>query len=118
MKILTICHAGHCRSVATASILKTRGHDAVALGLDFNSKETFDLLIDWADKILVADQPYMTSRLPEKALAKIDTRFHIGEDQWGNPNDNGLWNMIIKQLDGFREYGNIEQAPRYVMKKK
>jgi hypothetical protein len=113
MKILTICHMGHCRSVATASFLKTRGYDAIALGLNYNSKETFDMLIDWADRILVADQPVMNNRLPEKALEKIDKRFHIGEDEWGNPSDNSLWTLIENQLDGFGDYPHIRREETY-----
>lgn len=71
------------------------------------------MLIDWADCILVADQKEIIHRLPLKALPKIDLRFNIGEDEWGDPNNIELWNIIQHQLDGFKDYPMIKRDRTY-----
>lgn len=117
MKILTVCHEGHCRSVATASCLKVRGYDAVPVGIIKNSKETIDLLVKWADKIFVADLP-IRSLLPPDAQQKIEKRFTIGEDEWGNPSSADLWKIIENQLDGMKDYPIIKRDETYWGKNK
>ena len=52
MKILCICQGGNVRSVAMAQHLKEKGHEAIAIGMDHTSKETYKMLIDWSDKII------------------------------------------------------------------
>lgn len=97
MKVLCVCHAGYVRSVATAMILKTRGFDAIAVGINHASSETMYKMGEWADKILLAE-PSMKRSINPQHYDKIDNEFTIGEDEWGNPSDRDLWKLIYSRL--------------------
>lgn len=66
MKVLCICEGGNVRSVALAQLIKEKGHDAIAIGIDHVSVETNDMLMIWADKV-------------------IDVRKYLSKDLWHNP---------------------------------
>ena len=72
-----------------ATLLKDRGHDALNVGLDWNTEDTVKMLLQWADVILVAEES-MLSRIPEEHRPKVDTRFYAGPDQWGVHHHAGL----------------------------
>lgn len=55
-KVLCVCQGGNSRSVALAYYLKSKGKQAIAVGTDHTSKETFELLINWADAVIVTDK--------------------------------------------------------------
>ncbi|MCH7568441.1 MAG: hypothetical protein IIA87_03385 [Nanoarchaeota archaeon] len=66
MKILCICKAGNVRSVAMAQYIRdSTSHEAIAIGIDTCSIETFDMLLEWADH-------------------NIDMRYYF-EDYWHDP---------------------------------
>lgn len=97
MKVLCVCHAGYVRSAATAMILKMRGFDAIAVGVNHASPETLKMMGEWADKILIAE-PSMAWSFPPDLRGKIEDSFTIGEDDWGNPSDKQLWKLIYNRL--------------------
>lgn len=79
IKILCICDGGNVRSVAMVQYIKELNgkweerkedfkltNDAIAIGEKETSKETMDMLRNWADKI-------------------IDMREHLPVDLWHNP---------------------------------
>ena len=99
IKILTVCHQGNCRSVATRWCLIKRGYrNVISTGCMSTNPETLQMLCDWADKILVA-KPKHGKPLPDNAQDKIDKRFTIGEDLWHNPMNKKLQDIANKQLD-------------------
>jgi hypothetical protein len=97
MKVLCVCHAGYVRSAATAMILKMRGFDAIAVGVNHASPETLETMGEWADKILLAE-PNMEFKFPPTVRGKIEQDFTIGEDEWGNPSAHELWKLIYSRL--------------------
>jgi predicted protein tyrosine phosphatase len=97
MKVLCVCHAGYVRSAATAMILKNRGFDAIAVGVNHASPETLKMLGEWADRILLAE-PSMIWKLNASHHGKVERSFTIGEDEWGNPSDRDLWKLIYNNL--------------------
>ena len=100
MKVLCICSAGNCRSVTTAGILKGRGYDALAAGVDANTPETINQLCDWADIILLATE-VMIYQLPDKTEVhnKVKKEFIIGPDLWGVPFNPELTEIVKKELE-------------------
>lgn len=53
MKILCLGRKGNNRSVILASLLKDRGHDAIAVGMRCMGKDTRKTMLDWADRIIL-----------------------------------------------------------------
>lgn len=64
-KILTICEYGNSRSVALSFILKGMGKESIACGMTASSHETFMMLCNWADTIIVTFEPLAKHILPE-----------------------------------------------------
>lgn len=55
-KILAICEWGNSRSVALAWLLKEQYHkDALACGICVVGPDTFKMLYDWAEMVIVTD---------------------------------------------------------------
>lgn len=83
MKILTVCRAGQCRSVSAKIALANRGHDVLAIGWEKNTKETMEMLCDWADRIIVMKKEFC-DKIPAKSADKMIC-FDVGRDVWSNP---------------------------------
>lgn len=83
MKILCLCSGGNIRSVATSYLLKhTRaGHDVLAAGVHTSSKETLEMLCNWAETILICGN-HLAGMVPGPYQSKI-RQLGIGEDIWG-----------------------------------
>lgn len=95
MKILCVCEGGNVRSGQLAFFLKNIGHDAIAVGVVWNSPETVAYLAEWADLITVAEER-LVEKLPEEQRSKVTLDFVVGPDRWGVP--------VIKELfDGYNE---------------
>lgn len=101
-KILTVCQRGNSRSVATAYILKDERQysDVLACGIETVSPNTFTMLADWADKIIVVGEKYVWDKVPknEHTDNKV-TWVDVGPDQWGNPFHPELQALARKFLD-------------------
>lgn len=81
MKVLCVCEHGNVRSVALAYLIKTiYKHEAIAIGEKDTSKETRDLLIEWADKVIY---------VPDL----------VGEDIWHDPFHHNLQHKLLKVID-------------------
>lgn len=84
-RILCLCAAGITRSAATKFVLNHRGYrDVLSAGIYTTSPSTLDMLYKWADIILVAT-PILAVEIPQPHRDKVDNRFKLGEDTWGNP---------------------------------
>ena len=111
MKILCVCNGGCVRSTALAEYLKGHhNHDAIAVGTYWTSRETMDMLCDWADMICPVDSHEPESGLPETDhgrwinsvmwtyIDKIRV-VQIGHDHWGNAQCEGIRNHVKKGWD-------------------
>lgn len=93
MKILCICEHGNVRSVALAYLIKTiYKHEAIAIGWKNVSKETKEMLFNWADKII-----YLDYNVPGK-LNNKEFQLNVGEDIWHDPYHQGLQHKLLKRL--------------------
>jgi len=111
LKILTVCSAGTVRSVSLAHVLKYRyGVDALAAGHDGNSRETLDMLSDWADRIVVM-QPQYAAGFPMRNAHKIIT-VDVGPDIWQNPLDPALLKKTLRIAKEMEAKGLIRGVPR------
>jgi predicted protein tyrosine phosphatase len=83
MKYLCVCAGGNVRSVALAYVLKheLKGHEAIAIGGLTASKETVEMLCEWADFIVLMES-HMTHFIQPKYNAKIKC-VDVGPDVWG-----------------------------------
>ena len=99
MKILCICSHGNVRSVALAYLLKTLyGYDALACGLEEMGEETKNMLVNWADKVIILTSKFDTDKMKigKKMLYVLD----VGEDIWHNPFAQELQHKLLKGLKG------------------
>ncbi len=86
MKFLCICYGGNVRSVALAQVIKEAGHEAIAVGDKYISKDTIALLTTWADQT-------------------IDLRAYLPKDVWLSPRHPDLikqvgeiWKSVARRL--------------------
>lgn len=97
-KILCVCQMGNVRSVGTKYRLNKRKYNSViATGVSSTDERTLTMLCGWADVILLAE-PEMADELPV-GISKVDNRFTIGEDVYGNPMNRTLQELVKTQLD-------------------
>lgn len=103
MKILTVCQRGNCRSVSLGYYLKDwKGYnDVVACGIQTTSPETFAMLAEWADKILVPAERSVWEMIPEK-FRKKGVHIDIGADRWGNPMHPELLQLMAKIVEDLK----------------
>ena len=94
MRILCVCDRGNVRSVTMARILKARGHDALACGIDRNSFATLLLLEGWAELILVSE----TKQKGDFASVSKIKNLHLGPDVWGKAMHPELVRKIKREL--------------------
>ena len=104
MKILCVCQHGANRSVVLATLLKLEyGYpDSLSCGVDQNSKETLEMLINWADKVLIVDQ-YVLDRLTNLGLFKDKfLLINVGGDRWGQQHNSELQQLFRDKLKEFK----------------
>jgi len=94
VKIVTMCRQGLCRSVALADVLKLHFEpvDVIPIGHFGNTKETRDMLIDWADKVVVMEAnyaKYVADRDKHKVLI-----CDVGPDIFGNSKNRKLIDTV------------------------
>lgn len=108
MKVLTVCIGGVVRSVAIADVLRNNhGIDAIPLSAVNNSKETFEMLCDWADKIIMVE-PRDAGTIPPQYKGKWQNCytwecektevFDIGLDKWGSARHPELTKLINNRI--------------------
>lgn len=106
MKILCLCQGGSCRSVALAYLFKYKyKQDALACGWEGNTKETMDMLCEWADAIFVLET-YMKDKIDPKYHDKTSI-YDVGPDRFFQINKE-----LLKILDDMiQNHFNIKEAP-------
>lgn len=84
-KILCVCENGNNRSVQFAHLLryKYRPSDTIPVGTSMHSKETLDMLYDWADIIIVVEDK-LVHKIPDEFMDKVKI-WHVGEDHYPRP---------------------------------
>lgn len=86
------------RSQALVYVLKAKyGMDALACGLNVNSEETKEMLMAWADKIIVLDRNLL-NLIPERYVSKL-ILLNLGEDIWHNPGHPDLINLLDERTN-------------------
>lgn len=103
MKVLCICAGGNTRSVACATALKRRGHNAVATGWHDNAPDPIDRLSEWADRIVIMYQ-WDPTFVPADQLFKI-RYLDVGHDIWHDPTNPQLVAMVNSALDEWESRG-------------
>lgn len=103
MKILTVCQRGNCRSVSLGYYLKDwKGYDdVIACGIQTTKPETFAMLANWADKILVPTERAVWEMIPEE-FRKKGVHIDIGNDRWGNPMNPELLQLMAKIVEDLK----------------
>lgn len=91
MNILTVCSGGNCRSVALAMLLKLfhKQKDVLAMGIDYTSDKTRNMLFKWADQIIVVGEVELKDKVKKKTNKPV-AHFDVGPDIWNNPFDRNL----------------------------
>lgn len=109
MKIITVCAAGLCRSVAMADVLKChfRDTDVVPVGVDLNSDEIKTILFTWADKIILMEKEFI-DRISHEFADKI-LICDVGPDIWKNPKHPELIGKVwdFARTLGLQEHSKI-----------
>ena len=102
-----MCRRGNSRSVALAYLFKHKlKYEAIAVGLHQHSAETYKMLYDWADWIIVVDKK-LAYRVPAEYSDKLKV-WDVGSDRWFKGFDESLTNQFTAYIrrDGFtREDG-------------
>ncbi len=94
MKILVLCNHGNVRSVGMKYLLQMlTEHDILNAGVEENTFETLQMLMNWADKIIsLTDSANVAASLaPEKNIF-ID----VGPDLWNDPFRQELQHKLLK----------------------
>ena len=79
-KILCVCRSGYNRSVETKKELNRRGYqDVLDVGGLIVSKDTLNILCEWADIILLA-KPIHGKNIKQEYRKKIKTDYFMGDD--------------------------------------
>jgi len=97
MKFLCICAGGNTRSVACATALKSRGHNAMASGWQSNFPDPIDQLSEWADRIVIMHH-WEPTFVPHDQLYKV-RYLDVGPDIWQDPTNPELVSTIHRALD-------------------
>jgi predicted protein tyrosine phosphatase len=88
MKVLTICEGGVVRSTSLARVLRTRRndpsamHDAIAIAGRWNTRETINMLCEWAELIVVMET-YMAKKYIEERFRHKLKICDVGPDRFG-----------------------------------
>jgi predicted protein tyrosine phosphatase len=81
MKAVCLCQDANSRSVTCAYILKIYYNiDALSCGWNRNSKETLEMLFEWADTIFVMQRDYIR-HVSKKYHLKVHV-IDVGPDKW------------------------------------
>jgi len=85
-RVLCVCMGGDVRSGTLARILKHEFNmDALAVGVGYATAETFHMLAEWADHIVIpADKPVWDSDMIRPWERKV-IWWDIGPDVWHQP---------------------------------
>src|ERR1035441_1719423 len=98
MKILCICDQGNNRSVTFAQLLKYWGNDTLSAGLSTTSERTLNMLIRWADKIVLTEDSQRGHDLFSAFRSKIVV-CDVGPDTYPRPFNKELLFKAKRQLE-------------------
>ena len=101
MKILTVCERNNNRSVALASILREERQfrDVISCGTQTFSPQTLDMLLTWADKVLIVASG-IRLQLPDKYHEKyIILEGMPNGDIWGYTHNPDLQTKLREEIN-------------------
>jgi hypothetical protein len=79
------------------------GHDALAASLGKNSKETLQMLAEWANLILICGPDHLVQMFNEKVTPTWQEpkvkQVNIGRDNWGMSCHPALIPIVCKELE-------------------
>lgn len=96
MKVLTLCTLGLVRSHAMKLTMMFRQHEVLNAGVEAISTPTLDMLCDWADLILTAEN-YMIERIDPQYRNKV-VDIALGPDRWKTRLDKDLLKATQKAI--------------------
>lgn len=108
-KVLCLCRGGRVRSVAIKYWFIEQAPfdcEALAAGLENNSLETREMLLDWADIVVIASKGLAETIGGDVAGLPKTIVLDIGPDIWGT-GCPGLWNKVNGQLEAIDWSGRI-----------
>lgn len=113
-----MCNGAHVRSITLMRLLNKRGVEALPCGVDKDFKDdTIEMLCGWAEIIFIQKDsltkfekrfgpavnrvgtPYELAKWVEPAMAKMDTRFDVGYDDWKVPQAESLMMKMRGMVD-------------------
>lgn len=97
-RILCVCENGNNRSVFMAYRLKRHGFEALACGWRSSRPDTFKMLCNWADVIIVMQAGFI-NHIPPEFQVKVFTA-DVGPDKWGPRWHPEMKQIIYKLFDG------------------
>ena len=95
-RFLCVCQNGNNRSVFLAFRLKRHGYEALAAGWNSTSTETFNMLCNWADRVVVMEQNFI-SKIPVQYQFKVEV-IDVGPDKWGPKCHPELRNLVYDKF--------------------
>jgi len=99
VKILCVCEGGNVRSRALAYVLHDlKGHEAIPVGTRWMQRETWNLLGQWADRIVVM-QPHLQAFVPTAFQFKVRV-LDVGPDTYGLNISPSLMGQVHAGVDG------------------
>lgn len=103
MPTLVICQRGNVRSVTVATVLKDLIglQDVIAVGMETTSTQAMDMLVTWADKVIIAGEVDLLGGMLV-AHAKVVILHEVGKDIWGQAMHPELVKLV---LDGLERIG-------------
>jgi len=97
-RILTICEYGNSRSVGLGWMLKHfYNKEVIACGIISTTPETFNLLCDWAESIIITFapiEPYMPQKFKDKIVV-----WDVGHDRYFIPPVTELQEQFTNYLE-------------------
>lgn len=93
-RYLVVCDHGQCRSVAMATLLHERGHEAIPVSYQ-TFVDGYYLIQEWVDKIIRMDEGGSQRCL----ISNLEMDAWIGRDEWGNPCHPELLEKCKKKLE-------------------
>ena len=105
-----MCAYGNVRSAALARSIRDYypdGNDAIAIGWVNQADDTKQMLVGWADLVVVTDATY-TEAVEAMAGEGTDVwTSDVGEDVWGSPTHPALQEMMLTTAHEMKARGQL-----------
>lgn len=93
-RYLCVCEQGDNRSVHLAYLLKKEGKEAIAIGIRDTQEESFKILQEWADRVIILDKE-LINNIPKCYKNEV---IDIGKDIYPRPLNIDLLNILKEKM--------------------